>query len=274
MKTQLQIRLSLVVWSLLVTILIFVGLALCVALIEPPNLIVKAIFSQFVLSSERSPPAFFSFLLLLICSLWLGAIALYERQIGSGWWHYWAFLGAMFLLMSYDEAAGLHEKLIEPLRDLLGAEGFFYYAWVIPGIILVVIIFAAYLPFLFHLPPLFRWLFMLSGAIYVGGAIGVEMISGNYIEAYGRDLTYRLITTVEESFEMLGAWLFIYSLMKYLTRECGSFELKIGLTNGAAVPVEVEPKWRRRAWVGPLTRSTRLRGGFFRGGADHRAASN
>ena len=274
MKTQLQFRLSLVVWSLLVTIMIFVGLALCVAFIEPPNLIVSAIFSQFVLSSERSPPAFFSFLLLLFCSLWIGAIALYERQIGSGWWRYWAFLGAMFLLMSYDEAAGLHEKLIEPLRDLLGAEGFFYYAWVIPGIILVAIMFAAYLPFLFHLPPLFRCLFMLSGAIYVGGAIGVEMISGNYIEDYGRDVTYRLITTVEESFEMLGAWLFIYSLMKYLTRECGSFELKIELTNCTAVPVDVEPKWRRRAWVGPLTRSTRLRGGFFRGGAGHPAASN
>lgn len=251
MKTQLQIRLSLVVWSLLVTILIFVGLALCVALIEPPNLIVKAIFSQFVLSSERSPPAFFSFLLLLICSVWLGAIALHERQSGSAWWRYWAFLGAVFLLMSYDEAAGLHEKLIEPLRELLGAEGFFYYAWVIPGIIFVAIVFAVYLPFLFHLPPVFRWLFMLSGAIYVGGVIGVEMISGNYIEDYGRDVTYRLITTVEESFEMLGAWLFIYSLMKYLTRQAGSFELKVELTNGAALPAKVNPERRgaRLGWV-------------------------
>jgi hypothetical protein len=215
-----------------------------------------------------------TFLLLLICSLWLGAIALHERQVGSGWWRYWVFLGAMFLLMSYDEAAGLHEKLIEPLRDLLGAGGFFYYAWVIPGIILVAIIFAVYLPFLFHLPPLFRWLSMLSGAIYVGGAIGVEMISGNYIEAYGRDVTYRLITTVEESFEMLGAWLFIYSLMKYLTRECGSFELKIELTNGATVPVEVKRKWRRRGWLGALASSARSRGGLFRGSAGHRATSN
>lgn len=249
MKTQLQIKLSGFVWSLLITIMIFIVLALCAALIQPPNPTVKAIFSQFSLSSERSPPAFFSFLLLLICGVWLGVIALHECQAGSRWWRHWAFLAMMFVLMSYDEAAELHEKLIEPLRELLGTGGFFYYAWVIPAIIVVAIIFVVYLPFLYHLPPVFAGLFLLSGAIYVGGAIGVEMISGNYIEEYGRDLTYRLITTVEESFEMLGAWLFIYSLMKYLTRQAGSFELRVELTNGAPVPVSVKTGRRWLGWA-------------------------
>jgi hypothetical protein len=246
MNTHLQIKLTVFVWGVFLTIVTFIALALCAVLIPAPDPIVKAIMSQFSLSSERSPPAFFSFLLLLTCGICLGVITLHERQLGSRWWRHWAFLAMMFLLMSYDEAAGLHEKLIEPLRESLGVGGFFYYAWVIPGIILVAIIFVAYLPFLFHLPPVFAGLFVLSGAIFVGGAIGMEMISGKYIDEHGRDLIYRLLTTVEESMEMLGAWLFLYSLMKYLTRRAGSFELRVRLTNSAPVAVAAKPNLARK----------------------------
>lgn len=274
MRTPLQIKASVCVWCLFAVLMLFITLALCAISIPAPNPIIKAVFSQFSLSSERTPPAFFSFLLLLICGVWLGAIALHERQIGSRWWRHWAFLAMTFVLMSYDEAAQLHEKLIEPLRELLGVDGFFYYAWVIPGMIVVAIFFVVYLPFLYHLPRVFAGLFLLSGAIYVSGAIGLEMISGNYIDEHGRDLIYRLIATVEEAFEMFGAWLFIYSLVKYLTCQAGFFEIKLKLTNGASVPVEVKPK-RRGTGLGwaSLTRSARPRG-LFRGGAGHRAAPN
>lgn len=251
MKTQLQIKLYVFVWSLLITIMLFIALALCAALVPAPHPVIEALFQKFSLSSERSPPAFFSFLLLLTCAIWLGLTAIHERQLGSRWWRHWAFLAIMFMLMSYDDAAQIHERMIEPLRELLGVDGFFYYAWVIPGIILVAVIFVVYLPFLYHLPPVFAGLFVLSGAIFVGGAIGIEMISGKYIDEYGRDLIYRLITTAEESFEMLGLWLFIYSLMKYLTRQAGAFELRLQLINGAAVPVEVRAKRSRAGleWV-------------------------
>ena len=83
MNTQLQIKSTVFVWSLFMVLMIFIALALCAISVPAPHPIIKALFSQFSLSSERSPPAFFSFLLLLICSLWLGAIALHERQIGS-----------------------------------------------------------------------------------------------------------------------------------------------------------------------------------------------
>jgi len=237
MGTRVQISSSVLVFCLLVVILVLIGLALCGALLDPPNRTIQVILSQFSLSSERTPPAFFAFLLLLICGVWLGIIALHEHHGGSRWWRHWAVLAVMFVFMAYDEAAGLHEKAIEPLRELLDAGGFFYYAWVIPGIIVVTITFLAYLPFLLHLPPVFRWLFLLSGAIYVGGAIGMEMISGAHIDQHGRDLVYRLMTIVEEAFEMLGALLFIASLMKYLTRRDGYFELKLGLTNRLPVGV-------------------------------------
>ena len=276
MMTQLHIKSSVVVWSLFIMIVIFIALALCAALSPAQNIIVKSILSQFSLSAERTPPAFFSFLLLLICSIWLGVIALQEHQIGSRWYRHWAFLALMFLLMSYDEAAELHEKLIEPVRELLGVDGFFYYAWVIPGIVVAAIIFVAYLPFLLHLPRVFAGLFLLSGAIYVGGAIGLEMIGGKYLDEYGRDLIYRLTATLEEAFEMFGAWLFIYSLMKYLTRQAGAFGLKVELTEGATVPVRLKLGTARcRAWLGsPDARRLIAQPSFRRGRGGHPPASN
>lgn len=257
MQTQLQIKMSVFVWSLLTMIVIFIAIALCAATIPAPNAMIKAIFQKFSLSSERSPPAFFSFLLLLTCAVWLGLAAIHERQLGSRWWRHWAFLAIMFVLMSYDDAAQIHERWIQPVRELLGVDGFFYYAWVIPGIILVAIIFVVYLPFLYHLPRVFAALFLLSGAIFVGGAIGIEMIGGKYIDEHGRDFTYHMIATAEESCEMLGLWLFIYSLMKYLTRQAGAFEVMLQLTNGTAVPVTVSAKRRRvgMEWVRGAHRS-------------------
>ena len=47
-----------------------------------------------------------------------------------------------------------------------------------------------------------------------GGAIGVELIGGRYLELHGvENLTYAMITTVEESLEMAGVIIFIWALL-------------------------------------------------------------
>ena len=81
-----------------------------------------------------------------------------------------------------------------------------------------------------------QWLLYLSGAIYVAGAAGVEMISGRYCEiAYAMDpdfemrmdLGYRLITGAEESMEMLGVASLIYTLLRLLQQEFGGFTVQL-----------------------------------------------
>ena len=57
----------------------------------------------------------------------------------------------------------------------------------------------------------------MAGAVYVGGAIGMEMIGGFYQDVYGYDLTYVLLQTIEEVGEMLGIVIFIYALCYYLS---------------------------------------------------------
>jgi hypothetical protein len=79
----------------------------------------------------------------------------------------------------------------------------------------------AYLSFLARLPARTRRLLLTAGAVYVGGALGVESISGWQAAAHGEhNLGYHLIVTLEELCEMMGVVLFIYALLDYLGTRC------------------------------------------------------
>ena len=58
----------------------------------------------------------------------------------------------------------------------------------------------------------------MAGAIYIGGAIGMEMLGGYFVEVYGqKSFVYFLISTIEEFLEMFGIAVFIYALLSYIT---------------------------------------------------------
>ena len=57
----------------------------------------------------------------------------------------------------------------------------------------------------------------LAGAVYVGGAMGMEAIGANHIVAYGYDnLTMALIVTLEEAMEIAGVLILLATLFSYL----------------------------------------------------------
>ncbi len=182
----------------------------------------------FDLDSEANLPTWYSSVALLFSSFLLAIIAWAKRGGGDRYALHWAAMALLFLGLSLDEASGIHEMPIEQLRAALHAKSIFYFTWVIPGAGFVGFFLLAYLRFLAHLPPSTRWLFLLSGAIFVGGAIGVEMISGYYSYYYG-EATWgnALITTVEEVLEMLGIVLFIYALLQYIKSHIGVIRLRI-----------------------------------------------
>jgi hypothetical protein len=136
--------------------------------------------------------------------------------------------------MAIDEAWSFHEMLVDPVRGLLGHDslGMFYYAWVIPGMAGVGILALLFLGFLLRLPSSTRWSFLAAGTIYLGGAIGIEMIGGRYGEAYGfENLTAQLMTHLEESMEMAGMIVFIFALLRYLAEQCPKVEFLIAERN-------------------------------------------
>jgi hypothetical protein len=141
------------------------------------------------------------------------------EQSGSGpkWQLHWRLLTVLFFVMAFDEAAMVHEKLILPIRDAMNSNGLLFFAWVVPAWILVIIVAFAYLRFLLTLPKSFRRLFTLSGALYVGGALGLEMLGGAYAEIHGmKTFAFQMFATAEEILEMAGLALFAYSLMRFL----------------------------------------------------------
>jgi hypothetical protein len=166
---------------------------------------------------EANLPAWFSASLLLLCALLMAVITSLVRQQGGGQVAGWLVLTLIFLFLSLDEIAQLHELSITPLRDRFGATGFLYYAWIVPAALCVILFVLGYLRFLGRLPARTRRLFLLAGAIYVGGAIGVEAVSGQQASLYGeRNLTYHVIITLEELLEMTGLVVFVFALLDYI----------------------------------------------------------
>ena len=174
----------------------------------------------FYVDSEQNIPSLYSTMLLLISALLLSVIAVLKSKQRAPYAKYWALLSVGFLLMAIDEAASIHEIFIRPVRNLLGGGdlGIFHFAWVVPGIILVLMLAVFFLKFLSHLPAKTRHSFLLAGTLFIGGSIGFELIGGHYAELHGtRDLFYSMLVTVEESLEMAGVIVFIWALLVYIT---------------------------------------------------------
>ena len=177
----------------------------------------NSIIRGFDFDNERNIPAFFSSVLLLISATLLGGIAAVKRKEQDSYALHWTVLSLIFVFLAFDENISVHERLIDPLRSALNTGGVFYYAWVIPGMFAVLCFAILYFRFLFHLPKRSRILFSIAAILYLGGALGGEMIGGRYADLYGvYNFNYSMITTLEELLEMAGILLFIFGLLCYV----------------------------------------------------------
>jgi len=189
----------------------------------------KGFVPAFYLELESNVPTWYSSFALGLAGALLLTIAVVKRDVRDEYRHHWMALALLFFGLSLDEVAMFHEYPIEFLRETFHAKGMFYYTWVVPGAIFVAAVGCCLLRFLKRLPGQTRRLFLLAGAVFVGGAIGVEMISGIQSDAFGEEnLTYMLIITVEESCEMLGVVIFIHALLKYIEETIGGIRVQIG----------------------------------------------
>ena len=189
----------------------------------------KSYIRLFSLDLEANIPTWFSSCLLFLCSALLTLIAVAVRTTKGRYFFHWGMLSAIFLYMSLDETAIIHEMAIKPVRALLHTTGYLYYAWVIPAGVILIILGVVYLKFLADLPSSIRWLFVTAGVVYVGGLMGLESVTGRLAERYGEgSLTYQLVSSIEEFFEMVGLVIFIYALLKYLRVHHAEYFLRIG----------------------------------------------
>ncbi len=170
---------------------------------------------------ENSIPTFFSAIMLLVCCILLGIIAVRTKRQKKKRPSYipWFGLSLIFSFLAIDEKTSLHERLTVPMRETFEATGFLHYAWVIPYGFALLVFILAYTKFLLDLPKNTAILFLVSGLIFTIGALGLEMLGGNHAESFGEsDLFYYTLYTYEELFEMLGIAVFTYTLLRYMTQ--------------------------------------------------------
>ena len=178
--------------------------------------------SFFDLDEEESIGTWFSALILFAAGQLALLQARYVRRDSQGWHGWWLLLAIGFHLLSLDEVAAFHEFVNTVVEDT---------HWTTFGAVIVVVVGAAYLPFLWSLPARTRWLFIVSGAIYVGGAVGVEWATIWYEDNDQLDtLAYNLWNAVEEFMEMAGVILFIYTLLGHIAEHSKTTSLNISFS--------------------------------------------
>ena len=128
----------------------------------------------------------------------------------------WLGLAIIFLFLSIDETHSIHERFTGPVRESLNTSGLLFYAWVIPYGTGLAVFLIAYYKFLTRLPKTIMFLFLISGSIFVAGAIGLETLANLYCVSSTTGTIFYVLTTCEEFFEMLGIVVFIYSLLVYM----------------------------------------------------------
>jgi hypothetical protein len=160
------------------------------------------------LSLEANVPTWYSSMLLFSAALALHAAGTDDARWRAHWWG----LALAFAGISLDEVAGFHERL----NGLARLGGVLHFAWVIPFAVLVAVVGLLCVPFLRALPSSTRTRFVLAGTLYVGGALGVELVLGAWTDRHGpMNLVYRLIDAVEEAGEIAGVSLFVWAVLAH-----------------------------------------------------------
>ncbi len=195
---------------------------------------------KFDLNEEHNIPTYFAAVLLLLAFVLLSVIATvkkrqkaeFKKRQKAEFANHWRLLAFIFLYMSLDEAAGIHEMVGSQIRRIFRPEGILHFSWVIPGTILVLFLGFLFRNFLINLPVKTRRLFSIAAAIYIGGALGFEFIEGYYFEPLGNFLL-SFLAVVEETLEMIGIMLFIGALLEYLGSTVGVLKFRIEGKNSA-----------------------------------------
>jgi len=183
--------------------------------------------------AEQSFPTYFSTLNLLFASILLLVIYGYEKANHHKGSYYWLFMSILFLALSADEAACVHENFVFVHYFLLNKglipEVYVTHQWLPFGMVFVVVLGIGLFKFLRSLPRTTLFYFLISGVVFLIGAIGFEYIGAVMIKTgvvdSRHDLLYLIRRVFEEAFEMYGIVLFNCALYREILNRKMSFSI-------------------------------------------------
>ena len=176
--------------------------------------VIYGLFRLFDLSHEANIPAWFSSNLLLAGAIVAGLVSAATRGAHGQGWKGIALVMAFF---SLDEIAGFHERFVIP-QEYIGPYGSIRnITWVFVGVVVTGALVALFLRTVLASPPPIRRAVLVAGAIYAGGALGMETIGGIWALRHGEvNWVHATCVMMEEGGEMLGATLFLDAGLRYL----------------------------------------------------------
>ena len=178
---------------------------------------------------ELNLPTLFSSGLLLMAALLMRRLG-HNSNPDAG--DDWRLLSKIFIFLALDEALQIHEILIIPgLRHQVHPA--LASTWVVPYAALALIMLWKFRSFLGSIPRATATGLLRSGAVYVGGAIGMEMIGSFAVRSSLIRLHspwYGGITGLEEALELIGIILLIDALMRALLAQQDSVDITLRLT--------------------------------------------
>lgn len=179
---------------------------------------VYGLATRFDLDLEQTIPAFFSACQHLTAAILLYSIGRadsYQARLAP----YWFGLAAAFLFLAMDEAVGVHELLERPTQELLEWLNVSHppFAWVITATIGLAVAAPFVLGFLRALDAQTRWRVLVAGAVFLAGAVVVEVPEGYQWASHRDGFVHRALIAIEEGCEMAGMTLFIDALLRHLS---------------------------------------------------------
>ena len=183
---------------------------------------VFGLVDMFYLDLENNLPTWYQSVNFLVAAGLMVMIVLSNRNNGRPFAAHWLGLAILFCFLSLDEVASLHESTINPMQRVIMPTGIWAPTWVILGFAAVAIIALVYWRFFFHFEWRQRLHMVTAGAIFLGGALAAEMMTGVMFDTTDPDFKnafpYAVLANIEELLEMAGLLIFIDFLMRLAGR--------------------------------------------------------
>jgi hypothetical protein len=141
----------------------------------------------------------------------------------------WVVLAGALAWVGIDEFCSIHESIVKPLQNEFHFTGLLYFAWVVPYGLAVIALGVTFIPFLWRLPARTRRLMLAASGVYLFGSLFLESLGGTVWEVTPNKFapTWLLLTTFEETLEMVGMALFIYAALDLLVRIRGAINIEL-----------------------------------------------
>jgi hypothetical protein len=175
----------------------------------------------FDVRAGRTPVDWYSAIALFGCAVAMAIVARVTGQRRLAHPRRWTLLSAVFVFLSLDEGADLHERVnsVIVLELVRTDDGLFSYGWVIPAGVLVVFLGLFYLPLVRDLPEQVRRVVIAAAASYLAGALALEGLTTlAYRELRLSDFALIASEATQDLLEMVGIALLAYALAVHLER--------------------------------------------------------